>query len=70
MKYKCGDYTGEKFTDGSLRIYKNNRVVCEVYIHCFAQNSLSFNQKNFESLCRAIEKNCSPYKGGIEDESM
>ena len=71
MKFKYGSYTGEKYSDGSLRIWKDGRLVGELYISV-SQNMprYCFTQKHFENLCAAIEANCQPYKGGYDDDTM
>ena len=66
MKFKSGSYTGEKYSDGSLRIWKDKKIVCEFYV-CVSSDKEPFERKQFESLVRAIEKNCKPY-GGMKDE--
>lgn len=68
MKFKSGKYTGEKFTDGSLRIYRNGKIVCEFYVSV-STDAVRFGKKEFDSLCRSIEKNCHPYARGANNEA-
>ena len=63
MKYKSGAYSGEKYADGSMWIWKNGKLICEFYISVSAGNKdYHFTLKNFESICTANEKNCNPFK--------
>ena len=68
MMFKSGEYSGEKFTDGSLRIYKNGKVVCEVYVGVSMDNA-PFGTLEFSGLCKAIEKYCHPYMKGAKNEA-
>lgn len=62
-KFKNGAYTGERYSDGSIRIWKNKCLVAEIYIPCKKMRGKlkEFGASEFASLTRCIEKNCKPY---------
>ena len=68
MTFKSGEYTGEKYSDGSMRIWKSGILVGEFYVSVSANNKgWFFGQNNFKNLCKAIEENCHPCKGGMDE---
>ena len=67
MKYKSGEYSGEKYSDGSLRIWKAGKLIGELYFSVSSNaKHHHFTKKNFESICSAIENSCRPF---VEEKS-
>ena len=64
MTFKHKNYTGEKYSDGSLRVWKDGLLVCEFYVSICPEDRKSFANKQFKALVECIEKNCCPYKKG------
>lgn len=62
MNFKYKNYTGERYSDGSLRIWKDGLLVCEFYISISPKEKRQFVNKNFKALVECIENNCCPYK--------